>query len=85
MYIPFTLLGVSLLFFGLFCIKMSNDSEYTGVCILFGVLSILAGLILPVVVTINSFNEGYNFSAIASIVTFALSFVGLYFFAKWLW
>ena len=79
------IMGAGLLFCGIYCLKMTNESEHGLLCLLIGVVTLLSGIVLPVVAIVGAFNEEEVRQAITCIVLYTLSIVGGIVFAKKLW
>ncbi|MBE7061612.1 MAG: hypothetical protein E7382_03650 [Clostridiales bacterium] len=79
-----TLLGIGSIFFGLYIIKLSLSSDYALISFILGALIFIAGNCTVVVAIVGTFKEKLVVQAVIQIVMYALSFVGIGFFIKWL-
>jgi hypothetical protein len=78
-------IGAGLLFCGIYCIRMTGESEHGLLCLLIGAITLLSGLALPIVASVGAFNDKEVKQAIICIVVYAISLVLGVIFAKKLW
>lgn len=81
--IVLTILGFGSIIFGLYCFKIAGGTEeYTVMCIVFGILLIIAGAWMPIFSIIYAFKENLMRAGIINIVISCLSIIGIGFFIK---
>ena len=85
MFVTMALLGAGLLFGGIYCAKMTEETEKWFLCLLLAIIMIPAGLVVPVVGTVDAFIEKEIANAIICIVIYLASLVGSFFFIRSLW
>lgn len=85
MFVMLAILGAGLLFGGIYCAKMVSESEQVFLCLLFAIIMIPAGLIVPIVGTVDAFIEKEIINAIICIIIYITSLIGSAFFIKSLW
>ena len=85
MFVLMAILGAGLLFGGIYCAKMTTDSEHGLLCLLLAIIMIPCGLIVPIVGTVDAFIEKEIMNAIICIVIYLTSLVCSVFFIKSLW
>ena len=85
MFVTMAILGAGLLLGGIYCAKMTEETEKWFLCLLLAIIMIPAGLVVPVVGTVDAFIEKEIVNAIICIVIYLASLVGSIFFIRSLW
>ena len=77
--------GACLLLMGIYCIKMTKQSEYGGICLVIGVIVVIGALSYPILNIINAFRDEEIVNAVIGVIIYAIGLISSLFFIKSLW
>ncbi len=85
MFIANSILAFCLIFMGLYCLKMTNQSDYGWIACILGIIIVPSAIALPVPTIIEAFKDEEIAQAIICIVIGVLEYVCGFLFGKYLW